>query len=29
MLKVFDVGHGQCILFITPNRHVVLIDCAH
>lgn len=29
MLKVFDVGHGQCILFITPNGHVVLIDCAH
>ncbi len=29
MLKVFDVGHGQCILFITPNQHVVLIDCAH
>lgn len=29
MLKVFDVGHGQCILFITPNRQVVLIDCAH
>jgi beta-lactamase superfamily II metal-dependent hydrolase len=29
MLKVFDVGHGQCILFITPNRRVVLIDCAH
>lgn len=29
MLKVFDVGHGQCILFITPNRRIVLIDCAH
>lgn len=29
MLKVFDVGHGQSILFITPNGRVVLIDCAH
>lgn len=29
MLKVFDVGHGQCILFITPNGRVVLIDCTH
>lgn len=28
MLSIFDVGHGQCILFITPNRRVVLIDCA-
>ena len=29
MLKIFDVGHGQCILFITPSRRVILIDCAH
>ena len=29
MLEVFDVGHGQCILFRSPNGRVVLIDCAH
>lgn len=29
MLKIFDVGHGQCIFLRTPNGRNLLIDCAH
>lgn len=29
MLRAFDVSHGQCILFHSPNGRTVLIDCAH